>query len=110
MQITYTQHAYADLKYTTLERIKDNPGCGRVFLSDSEADDSYWSTQGYSHIGTAEVVLTIHSQDQIVMSQLSALNAQLQAVRAESQQKENAILLQISKLQALTLDPNTVEA
>ena len=103
MQITYTAHAYFNPAYTKLDNIlkgKDTPS-----LSRSEpGSGSYFECEGYVHIGTATVTLEIHSQDKIVAGQINALNAQLQAVRAESQQKENAILLQISKLQALTMN------
>ena len=103
MQITYTAYAYFDPKYTPLDNIlkgKDKPS----LTSSEPGSDSYIERAGYVHIGTATVTLEIHSQDKIVADQIKALNAQLQAVRAESQQKENAILLQISKLQALTMN------
>lgn len=103
MQITYTAYAYFDPKYTPLDNIlkgKDTP----VLSSISTGSGGYMERDGYVHIGTATVTLEIHSQDKIVAGQIKALNDQLQAVRAESQQKENAILLQISKLQALTMN------
>lgn len=103
MQITYTAHAYFNPAYTNLDNIlkgEDTPS-----LTQAEPGRAgYFQSEGYVHIGTATVTLEIHSQDKIVADQIKALNAQLQAVRAESQQKENAILLQISKLQALTMN------
>jgi len=102
MKITYTQYAWADLSFRSIEGIKD--GTGTATLSDSApGTGGYFERQGYASIGTAEVTLTIHSNDEIVTGQIKSLNTQLEAVRAESQQKENAILLQISKLQALTM-------
>lgn len=103
MQITYTSYAYFDPKYTQLDNIlkgKDTP----MLTSREPGSGGYLECDGYVHIGTATVTLGIHSQDKIVADQIKALNYQLQAVRAESQQNENAILLQISKLQALTMN------
>lgn len=102
MQITYTQHAYIDPKHYTLESVKK--GDYKPHLSCSEpGSDSYFEKEGYAHIGTATVTLEIKTDDEIVSGQIQALNVQLQSVRAECQQKENAILLQISKLQSLTM-------
>ena len=103
MQISYTAHAYFNPAYTNLDNIlkgKDKP----ILSSIGPGSGGYIEREGYVHIGTATVTLEIHSQDKIVADQIKALNAQLQAVRAESQKKENAILLQISKLQALTMN------
>lgn len=103
MQITYTAYAYFNPKYTPLDNILK--GKEKPILSINEpGSGGYFEFEGYVHIGTATVTLEIHSQDKIVADQIKAMNAQLQAVRAESQQKENAILLQISKLQALTMN------
>ena len=103
MQISYTAHAYFNPAYTKLDNIlkgEDKPS----LTSSEPGSGGYIEREGYVHIGTATVTLEIHSQDKIVADQIKALNDQLQAVRAESQQKENAILLQISKLQALTMN------
>ena len=103
MQITYTEHAYFNQNYTTLDNIlkgEETPS----LMSSEPGSGGYIEREGYVHIGTATVTLEIHSQDKIVADQIKALNDQLQAVRVESQQKENAILLQISKLQALTMN------
>lgn len=103
MQITYTAYAYFNPAYAKLDNIL--AGEYTPILSSSEpGSGGYFESDGYVHIGTATVTVEIHSQDKIVAGQIKALNDQLQAVRAESQQKENAILLQISKLQALTMN------
>lgn len=52
-------------------------------------------------IGDADVVVTIRSQKEIVQGQLDSLNEALNRERADSQVRQNAILDQISKLQAL---------
>lgn len=67
-------------------------------------DGSYFEQQGYSLIGTATVTIELHTNDQIMAAKLEALQAKLQTVRAENQQRENAILDQISKLTAISYD------
>ena len=86
----------------TIEAVKE--GRSTPLLSScAPGEGGYYESQDYACIGTASITLTLRSNDQIVMDQINGLNAQLQTVRAEAQQKENAILLQISKLQALTM-------
>ena len=103
MQITYTAYAYFDPRYNSLDQILKGHRMPSL-TSIEPGSGGYMELEGYVHIGTATVTLEIHSQDKIVAGQIKALNVQLQAVRAESQKKENAILLQISKLQALTMN------
>jgi hypothetical protein len=83
------------------ERIEDVPN-GKVFpLITAEDDTSYFEQNGYTLIGTATVTIELHTEDQIMATKMAALKTQLLAVRAENQQRENAILDQISKLQAI---------
>jgi hypothetical protein len=103
MQVTYTQHAYKDMRYSSLERIKENQECA-LLCSSAPGTNGYYEREGYAHIGTATVTIELHSEDKILQSQIAALKAQLEAVRADAQVKENAILLQISKLQAITFE------
>ena len=56
-------------------------------------------------VGFAEVTLTLLDDKHVTATQLAQLQAQLQTVRAENQKRENAILDQISKLQAITYTP-----
>lgn len=103
MQLTYTAHAWADTGYG---RTVDQTISGKInpFLGQQgPGDGGYFEREGYAYIGTAHVTVEVNSPDQIVMDQIKGLSAQLETVRAEAQQKENAILLQISKLQALTM-------
>ena len=67
-------------------------------------DSSYFKEQGFAPIGTATVTIELHTNDQIMAAKIEALQAQLQTVRAENQQRENAILDKISKLQAISYD------
>lgn len=103
LQITYTAHAWADTSYgRTVDQTLS--GNAKPMLStQGPGTGSYFESEGYAYIGIAQVTVEVNSPDQIVMDQIKGLNAQLESVRAESQQKENAILLQISKLQALTM-------
>ena len=56
---------------------------------------------GWVEVGVATITVTLHPRDELVAKELEGLNTQLQKVRAENQQRENAILDRISKLQAL---------
>ena len=100
-QINYTEYAWVP-QYVSLDSVLN--GDATPSLSSSNiGDGGYFEREGYTYIGTATVTVEVNSNDQIVMDQIKSLNTQLQAVRAEAQQKENQILLQISKLQALTM-------
>ena len=102
MQITCTQYAWIDPSYQSMESIQS--GKRRPLLDCSKSgDNGYFEQNGHVCIGHASVTLTIDPVDKIAASQIAGLNVQLQAIRAEAQQKENQILLQISKLQALTM-------
>jgi hypothetical protein len=61
-------------------------------------------TEGWAEVGVATITVTFHNRDELVAKELDGLNTQLQKVRAENQQRENAILDRISKLQAITYD------
>ena len=60
---------------------------------------------GFTRIGTAKVTATLFSKDAVVQSQISGLQRELAQERAASQKRQNFILDQISKLQALTFEP-----
>ena len=57
--------------------------------------------EDWVEVGVATITVTLHPRDELVAKELDGLNTQLQKVRAENQQRENAILDRISKLQAL---------
>lgn len=109
MQITFTAHAWVDTKYNSLEEVlkgKRPPSVSAL----GPNEGSHYEDSGAAYLGPVTCTVNVNSRDEMVNQQIKALNKNLQKVRAEAQQRENAILLQISKLQALTLDPNTVEA
>lgn len=97
MKTTFTAKAYLP----THCRIEDVANGKEMPLL--ATDGKYWEQQGYPEIGEAIVTITLFSQDKIIANKLQALQDQLQTVRAENQRRENAILDQISKLQALPM-------
>lgn len=100
MKVTYQAKAYMS-KYDTLDGI----AAGRCVPMLTTRDGSYFESEGSPLIGTAEVTVTLHSADEVVQNQISALQAQLQKQRAEAYRAEQAILERISKLQAITYEP-----
>jgi hypothetical protein len=75
-----------------------------MYFTASEMDkgDSPWT-----RVGEADVTVRLFSRDELVTSQLRTLQNELDHARAEWLTKQQALLEQISKLQALT---NEVEA
>jgi hypothetical protein len=102
VKFTYQAFVYTS-KYQSIDDIAK--GGSQPMLSDDK--DGYFAKQGYPLIGTAEVTVTLHSSDEIVQNQITALQAQLQDARAQAHLAEQAILERISKLQALTYEPAT---
>lgn len=83
--------------YFSMKEVMD----GKSMPAFCEGDGSYYVKEGYPQIGTARIIITLDTNDKIVANQIDALKAQLQTVRAENKQRENAILNKISKLSAL---------
>jgi hypothetical protein len=59
----------------------------------------------YIKIGTAEIVLSLVPPDSIAADEIRALQAQLEAMRAQHQLAQQALLNRISKLQTITFTP-----
>lgn len=55
---------------------------------------------GWLEVGMATVEVTLHPLEEMTISQLEALQAELHAHRADAKVRENEILNRISKLQA----------
>lgn len=78
---------------------------GRQVPLISNGEIGYFELQGCTLIGTAEVMIDLHADDKIMVAKLEALREQLRTVRAENQQRENAIMSQISKLRSINHTP-----
>lgn len=95
MEVQFTAKAYMS-SYTDLSEVVN----GRTMPRITQHGD-YFEKEGYPQIGVATVTIQLFSKDEITSKKLEALKQQLHTVRAENQQRENAILDQISKLQAI---------
>lgn len=100
MKVQFTAKAYMS-SYIDITEVANGSHMPMIWHGDS---GSYFEQQGYSLIGTATVTIELHTNDQIMAAKLESLQAKLQTVRAENQQRENAILDQISKLTAISYD------
>lgn len=101
-QKTYEMHAYVS-KYADENYASDPEFHKRVMLSNGRSD--YFEGEGYLCIGMASVTLEYTTDKQTLCDEkLASLNRQLTKERAETEVRQNAILLQISKLQALEFD------
>lgn len=98
MKHTYKAKTFINPRYESIEGLM----AGRVQPVITTGDGAYWHGEGYVHVGEATVTVDLFSEKEIHAKQLDGLNTQLAVVRAENQRRENAILDQISKLQALT--------
>lgn len=65
---------------------------------------NYFEGQGYPLIGKATITVELFKPEEIHGKQVEALRRQLQKMRAEHQQAQNALIDQISKLEALTFE------
>lgn len=97
-EVTFEAFAYLP-KYVEIDAVRNGEELPAISLCDN---DGWYAKEGYPKIGTVKVTIDLHSADNIVQQQIEALNVELQNERAKSQQRQNAILNQISKLQALT--------
>ena len=70
---------------------------------------SYWShanpPKDYTRVGDATITLRLMPQDEQVRMAVEALQRKLDEERAEWLKRQQAILAQISKLQALSYEP-----
>lgn len=104
VKITGTSKVWTTSKYFNIDYVHDLLNEGKTqsamnllnFINSNMSDYEDWV-----EVGSAEITVTLISRDEAVANELDGLNTQLQKVRAENQQRENAILDRISKLQAL---------
>ena len=102
MKIETTQTAYLSSAYD-LGRFMDDLSKGNTNEAASRATYAEWdmSDSGWTKVGVAHITIELLDAKEIKNEQLASLQAQLQKERADSQVRQNAILDQISKLQAL---------
>lgn len=97
------KHTYEMLAITLAENADGEHHADHVPVLREKAEaESYYLNDGWVVIGNATVTVEYLDQEEIQSQRLGALKTKLQTVRAENQKRENAILDQISKLQALT--------
>jgi len=104
-KVTYKANAFLDMRYG--DKLQDfTKGSATPILT--RGDGSYWAGEGYTHIGEAEVTVTLYSHDKMVQSSIDAFQKQLEKHRADAYMAEQAILEKISKLSALTFEGGEV--
>lgn len=77
---------------------------GKTLPLFSEKACSYFEAQGYPLIGKATITVELLKPEEIHGNQVAVLRQQLQTMRAEHQRAQNALISQISKLEALTFE------
>ena len=65
---------------------------------------------GYTLVGHADVSVTIASTDQIIGGKVASLRAELEKDRADSQMRQNGLIDQINKMEALAYEAPEVAA
>jgi hypothetical protein len=108
VKITGTARVWTTCKWRDIDYINNQISEGKNDEAISEmsyTNHDMSSSEDWVEVGTAEITVTFFPSDTVVAKELDGLNAQLQKVRAENQQRENAILDRISKLQALDYTP-----
>lgn len=93
--ITYTGNALGSVKHWE----KPSEHSAPVVVPDDEL--SIYLERGWIKVGTASITVEYKRAEELDGQKLDALKQQLQTVRAENWQRENAILNAISKLTAI---------
>jgi len=95
VKVEFQGKAYLQ-KYTSIESVLNGISMPLIFQDESPYC-SCCEGKGYPCIGDVTIIINVHSKDEIVDSQISALQKQLQTVRAENKMREECILYEISK-------------
>jgi hypothetical protein len=104
VKITGTMKTWTTSKYFNIDHVYAllDEGKTQSAISCLNFTNSNMSNcEDWVEVGSAEITVTLFHRDEVIANELDGLNTQLQKVRAENQQRENAILDRISKLQAL---------
>lgn len=110
-KITGHVKAWASVGWAA-QRLNDHIKAGEI--DDATAVMTYtnldMSDNGYIEVGIATITVEFYPREQIVAKQVDGLREQLRQHRIKAHQAEQAILEQISKLQALPLDQDALIA
>lgn len=97
---------YGDGITRLLDHVKKGSGQAAASMLAYYAGDMTKGERPWTRVGTAELTITLLPSDDMTTAALQSLQAELASERAESMQRQNAILERISKLQALTYEPS----
>lgn len=87
-----------------------HPGNDAMVIRGLSFASSDMAGTSWSKVGTAEVTVTLVSNDEIVANKVDALRKQQQTVRAEAEAKSQRIEEQIQSLLAITYTPEVQHA
>jgi hypothetical protein len=93
---------------TILHMVKEgklNEAAAAMMYINQDMSDS----EGWAEVGVATITVELYPREELVSKELDGLKVQLEKVRADNQQRENAILDRISKLLAVTYEGSTDE-
>ena len=93
---------------TILHMVKEgklNEAAAAMMYINQDMSDS----EGWAEVGVATITVELYPREELVSKELDGLKVQLEKVRADNQQRENAILDRISKLLAVTYEESTDE-
>lgn len=82
------------------------PGLAEDLSYTGENQAKYFSENGYTRVGTAEITLHLIDRDTLVLSKIDALKAEAKKTRADAAVRCNEIENQIQNLLAITHSPS----
>lgn len=97
MEVQIKCHAYAG-DWQDIEKILGGKDTPMLTASPEHLDE------GDTYLGVATLSFEAGSKEELAAKQVDRLQALLQSVRAENQQRENAIVDRINKLQAIAYE------
>lgn len=97
-------------KYSTLtpqDLIEMKSGIAGQLVYTNESQEQYFSENGYTKVGTAEIALHMISADGLVLNKIEALKAEAAKTRADAAARCTIIESQIQNLLAITHVPES---
>ena len=101
MKIEFTTTAYCSDEYALAQFMRGLESGKHAVAGDALSFTTYDMGKQWVKVGAAQITIELLDVKDIQSKQLAVLQAKLQKERADSQVRQNAILDQISKLQAL---------